>query len=130
MNTPRKYDTSRVRTQRRARRSGVRQERTKNVRKLPAGLSFGGGIQHKTALCYSHQGSLDAQPTCNRRSAGEERTLGERSVTVEISKIPIGDLLAGAPAPAAIHNAMRLHSGSSAAHVLISQRRATPPKDL
>src|SRR5260370_19349313 len=117
MNTPRKYDTSRVRTQRRARRSGVRQERTKNVRKLPAGLRFGGGIQHKTALCYSHQGSLDAQPTCNRRSAGEERTLGGRSVTVQLWKIPIRDLPAGPPAPAPTHNRLPPPPLRTAAHV-------------
>src|SRR6266850_1950246 len=112
----------------RAKRSAEGGERPETSRKLAAYLCLGRGIRYETALRHAHQSSLDAQPSCNRRSAGEERALGGRIVTAEISKIPIGELRAGAPAPAAIHNGMRFQSSRSAAHVQVRQRGASAKK--
>src|SRR5713226_9405551 len=103
----------------RAERSAERGERSETIRKLPASLCLGRGIQRETALRHTHQSSLDAQPPCDGRSAGEERALGGRSVTAEISKIAIGNLRAGAPAPVAVHNGLRFHSNCSAAQVQV-----------
>src|SRR5713226_7435659 len=103
----------------RAERSAERGERPETIRKLLAGLCLGRGIQRETALRYAHQSSLGAQPPGNGRSASEERTPGGQSVTAEISKIPIGDLRAGTPAPAAVHNGICFQSSYSAAHVQV-----------
>jgi len=112
----------------RAKRSAEGGERPETRRKLAACLSLGRGVRYQTALWHAHQSSLDAQPSCNRRSAAEERALGGRMVTAEISKIPIGKLRAGPPSPAAIHNGMRFQSSRSAAHVQVCQRRARAKK--
>ena len=114
----------------RAKRSAERGERSELLAKLPAGLGLGRGIESEATLRHAHEGSLDAQPCGNRGSAGEEGALGGRSVTAQISKIPIGDLRAGAPAPAGIHQGMRFDSHCGTAHVQVRERRARAKKSF
>jgi len=114
----------------RAKRSAERGERPRRISKLPAGLCCGGGIQRETAVRHARQSSLrpshpaaEVAPVKNARSAGEVWPL-------RFPKIPIGELRAGAPAPAVIHDGMHFRSKCGAAHVQVRQRRARPKKSF
>ena len=114
----------------RAKRSAERAEWPESLSKLPAGLGLGRGSQRETALRHAQQNSLGAQPPGNGGSARKKRALGGRIVTAEISKIAIGDLRAGAPAPSAIHNGMHFRTRCRAAQVQVRERHAHATKSL
>src|ERR1700731_334647 len=103
----------------RAKRSAERGKGPEPIRKLPAALGLGRGIQRETALRHAHQRSNDTQPSRNGSGARKKRALSGQSVTAEISKVPIGNLGAGAPAPAAIHSGAKFGSHGSPAHVQV-----------
>src|SRR5260370_17358792 len=80
-------------------------------------------MDRETALRQAQESSLGGQPRCNGGSVREEREFRRRRKAAEISKIPMGNLRAGAPTPPASHDGMHFDSGCHAAHVQVRQRR-------
>src|SRR5260370_13007391 len=85
-------------------------------------------MEREAALRDAQQRSLDAEPPCNGGSVSKECEFCRRSKAVEISEIPVGNLRASAPTPAAIHDRAHFGSGCNAAHVQVRQRCARSNK--
>src|SRR5260370_1394712 len=79
-------------------------------------------MECETALWHAQKSSLGVQPPCNGGGVGEESEPRRCGKAAEISKIPMSNLRASAPTPAATHDGMYFRSGCCSAPIQRRQR--------